>query len=86
VTVHRHAAQVAADRLERASGLLRALGEDERRVVEHLAFAVAAGVADCLAEEARRNPAVASALQSVSSSSRGSVSQSPVPRSAHAAS
>ncbi len=86
MTVHGYAAQVASDRLARASGLLRTLGEDERRVVERLAFAIAAGVADCLAEEARRDPAVASALQSVSSSSRGRVSQSPVPRSAHAAS
>lgn len=86
MTVHRQAVQVASDRLERAGGLLGRLSEDERRVVERLAFAVAAGLADCLAEEARRDPAVAAALQSASSSSRGRVSQSPVPRSAHAAS
>jgi hypothetical protein len=61
--IERHAAQVASDRLQRARGLLGSLGEDERQVVERLAYAVAAGVAECLAEEARRDSAIAAAVQ-----------------------
>jgi hypothetical protein len=84
--VHDHAARVAADRLLRSTALLGRLDPDERREIERLAYAVAAAVAECLLEDAERSPAVAAALQSWSSPRRGSVSQSPVPRSAHAAS
>jgi hypothetical protein len=62
MTVQDRAAEVASARLERAAGFLRTLREDERRVVERVAYAVAAGVAECLVEEAERNPAIAAAL------------------------
>jgi hypothetical protein len=53
---------VAAGRLRKARGLLTAVGSDERVAIEEVAFAVAAGVADCLLAEAGRNELVAVAL------------------------
>jgi hypothetical protein len=64
-SVRDYAAQVAADRLFKANGLLCALGSAERRAVERLAHDVAARVADQLLEEAGRNAPVASALTAV---------------------
>jgi hypothetical protein len=63
--VRDHAEAVAAERLSEANGRLDTLDPDRRRAVEQLAYAVAAGVADCLLEEATRSPAVAAALSAI---------------------
>jgi hypothetical protein len=53
---------VAAGRLRKARGLLNAVAPEERAAIEEVAYAVAAGVADCLLAEAGRNELVAVAL------------------------
>ncbi len=53
---------VAAGRLRKARGLLTTVAPDERVAIEDVAYAVAAGVADCLLAEAGRNELVAVAL------------------------
>jgi hypothetical protein len=53
---------VAARRLRRARGLLAAVTPEERLAIEEVAYAVAAGVADCLLAEAGRSELVAVAL------------------------
>jgi hypothetical protein len=50
---------VAAGRLRKARGLLNAVAPEERAAIEEVAYAVAAGVADCLLAEAGRNELVA---------------------------
>jgi hypothetical protein len=59
----RHAGEIAAERLLRARGLLTAVGPAERAVIEQVAHAVAAGVANCLLEEAAGNSVVRAALR-----------------------
>jgi hypothetical protein len=56
------AREVAAERLLKARGLLTAVPPAERIAIEQVAYAVAAGVASCLLEEAARNSAVEAAL------------------------
>jgi hypothetical protein len=56
------AREVAAERLLKARGLLTAVAPAERAVIEQVAYAVAAGVASCLLEEAARNSVVEAAL------------------------
>jgi len=69
--VRGHAEQLAAERLSEASGRLNALDPDRRRAVEQLAYAVAAGVADCLLAEATRSPAVSAALSTIYNAAPG---------------
>jgi hypothetical protein len=57
------AREVAAERLLKARGLLTAVAPAERAVIEQVAYAVAAGVAGCLLEEAARSSVVESALR-----------------------
>jgi hypothetical protein len=57
------AREVAAERLSKARGLLTAVAPTERAVIEQVAYAVAAGVASCLLEEAARNSLVGAALE-----------------------
>jgi hypothetical protein len=57
------AREVAAERLSRARGLLTTVAPAERAVIEQVAYAVAAGVASCLLEEAARNSLVEAALR-----------------------
>lgn len=57
------AREVAAERLSKARGLLTAVAPAERAVIEQVAYAVAAGVASCLIEEAARNNLVGAALR-----------------------
>jgi hypothetical protein len=57
------AREVAAKRLSKARGLLTAVAPAERAVIEQVAYAVAAGVASCLLEEAARNSLVGAALE-----------------------
>jgi hypothetical protein len=56
------AREVAAERLSKARGLLTAVAPAERAVIEQVAYAVAAGVASCLLEEAARNGLLGAAL------------------------
>jgi hypothetical protein len=63
--VRDHAEAVAAERLLKANGKLNTLDPDRRRAVEQLAHVVAARVADCLLEEAKRTRAVAAALSAI---------------------
>lgn len=53
---------VAAGRLRKARGLLTTVDPEERVAIEEVAYAVAAGVADCLLAEAGRSELVAVAL------------------------
>jgi uncharacterized membrane protein YjgN (DUF898 family) len=57
------AREVAAERLLNARGLLTAVAPAERAVIEQVAYAVAAGVASCLLEEAARNSVIEAALR-----------------------
>jgi len=57
------AREVAAERLLNARGLLTAVAPAERAVIEQVAYAVAAGVASCLLDEAARNSVVGAALR-----------------------
>jgi hypothetical protein len=59
----RQAGEIAAERLLRARGLLTTVGPAERTVIEEVAYAIAAGVADCLLEEAARKSVVGAALR-----------------------
>jgi hypothetical protein len=58
----RQAREVAAERLLKARGFLTTLAPAERAVIEQVAYAVAAGVASCLLEEAATNSLVEAAL------------------------
>jgi len=58
----RQAREVATERLLRARGLLTTVAPTERIAIEQVAYAVAAGVANCLLEEAARNSLVGAAL------------------------
>lgn len=58
----RQAREVATERLLKARGLLTTVAPAERAVIEQVAYAVAAGVASCLLEEAARNSVVEAAL------------------------
>jgi len=58
----RQAREVATERLLKARGLLTNVAPAERAVIEQVAYAVAAGVASCLLEEAARNSVVGAAL------------------------
>ncbi|HEY2939067.1 MAG TPA: hypothetical protein VGJ27_04585 [Gaiellaceae bacterium] len=58
----RQARQVATERLLKARGLLTTVAPAERIAIEQVAYAVAAGVAGCLLEEAARNSVVEAAL------------------------
>jgi hypothetical protein len=58
----RQAREVAAERLLKARGFLATVAPAERAVIEQVAYAVAAGVASCLLEEAARNSLVGAAL------------------------
>jgi hypothetical protein len=51
----RHAREIAAGRLLKARGLLAAVSPDVRLAIEQAAYAVAAGVADCLLQEAAKS-------------------------------
>jgi hypothetical protein len=62
VSFRRQAREVAAERLLKARGLLTAVAPAERIAIEQVAYAVAAGVASCLLEEAARNSVVGAAL------------------------
>jgi hypothetical protein len=53
---------VAAWRLAKKHGLLKAVSPRERRAIEEAAFAVAHGVAECLLAEAEKSALVAAAL------------------------
>jgi hypothetical protein len=57
------AREVAAERLLKARGLLTAVAPAERNAIEQVAYAVAAGIAGCLLEEAARNSVVEAALR-----------------------
>jgi hypothetical protein len=48
----RHAQEIAAGRLLKARGLLAAVSPDVRLAIEQAAYAVAAGVAECLLQKA----------------------------------
>jgi hypothetical protein len=61
----RQARQVATERLLKARGLLTTVAPAERIAIEQVAYAVAAGVAGCLLEEAARNSVVEAALGQV---------------------
>jgi hypothetical protein len=61
---------VAAGRLRKRRGLLTAVAPEERVAIEEVAYAVAAGVADCLLAEAGRNELVAVALSGPEPSAR----------------
>jgi hypothetical protein len=58
----RQAREVATERLLKARGLLTTVAPADRAVIEQVAYAVAAGVASCLLEEAARNSLVGAAL------------------------
>jgi hypothetical protein len=60
--LRRQAREVATERLLKARGLLTTVAPAERAVIEQVAYAVAAGVASCLLEEAARNSVVGAAL------------------------
>jgi hypothetical protein len=62
VALRRQAREVARERLLKARGLLTTVAPAERAVIEQVAYAVAAGVASCLLEEAARNRLVGAAL------------------------
>jgi hypothetical protein len=66
-----HAREIAAGRLLKARGLLGAVTPDERLAIEKTAYAVAAGVVDCLLEEAERNDLLGRALGQSQTRSRG---------------
>ncbi len=59
----RQAREVARERLLKARGLLTTVAPAERTAIEQVAYAVAAGVASCLLEEAARNSVVEAALR-----------------------
>jgi uncharacterized membrane protein len=59
----RQAGEIAAERLLKARGLLTTVAPAERIVIEEVAYAVAAGVANCLLEEAAKNSVVEAALR-----------------------
>jgi hypothetical protein len=59
----RQAREVATGRLLKARGLLTTVTPAERIAIEQVAYAVAAGVANCLLEEAARNSVVGAALR-----------------------
>ena len=59
----RQAREVAAERLLNARGLLTGVAPAERIAIEQVAYAVAAGVATCLLEEAARNSLIEAALR-----------------------
>jgi hypothetical protein len=61
-TVLGRAHEVARDRLLRERALLHAVTPDERAAIEDTAYAIAARVAECLLEEARRCPPFAAVL------------------------
>jgi hypothetical protein len=69
--LRQHAQEIAARRLLKARGLLAAVTPDERLAIEKTAYAVAAGVADCLLEEAARNDLLGEALRQGQTRSRG---------------
>ena len=58
----RHAEEIAASRLLKARGLLAAVSPDVRLAIEQAAYAVAAGVAECLLQRAARNIVLEGAL------------------------
>jgi hypothetical protein len=62
-TVRLHARRVSDEQLGRAR--LTRLGPDQRHAVDELAHALAERVAESLLDEARRDRAVAEALESV---------------------
>jgi hypothetical protein len=62
-SVRLHARRVSDEQLERAR--LARLAPEERRAVDELAHSLAERIADSLLEEARRDRAVAAALESV---------------------
>jgi len=62
-TVRLHARRVSDEQLGRAR--LARLAPDERRAVDELAHALAERIAESLLDEARRDRAVAEALESV---------------------
>ncbi len=59
----RQAREVATERLLKARGLLTTVAPAERALIEQVAYAVAAGVASCLLEEAARNSVIEAALR-----------------------
>jgi hypothetical protein len=50
----RHAREIAAGRLLKARGLLAAVSPDVRLAIEQAAYGVAAGVAECLLQQAAK--------------------------------
>ena len=60
---HGQAREIATERLLKARGLLTTVAPAERAVIEQVAYAVAAGVAGCLLEEAARNSVIEAALR-----------------------
>lgn len=62
-TVRLHARQVSDEQLGRAR--FARLAPDERRAVDELAHSLAERIADSLLDEARRDRAVAAALEAV---------------------
>ena len=64
-SVRLHARLVGEEQLRRLDGRLSRLGADDRHAVDELARTVASLVAESLLEEARRDPRVARALESV---------------------
>jgi uncharacterized membrane protein YjgN (DUF898 family) len=61
--LRRQAREVATERLLKARGLLTTVAPAQRAVIEQVAYAVAAGVASCLLEEAARNSVIEAALR-----------------------
>jgi hypothetical protein len=57
------AREIAAERLLKARGLLSTVAPAERTVIEEVAYAVAAGIANCLLEEAARSSVLRAALR-----------------------
>lgn len=51
----RHAREIAAGRLLKARGLLAAVSPDVRLAIEQAAYGVAAGVAECLLQQAAKS-------------------------------
>jgi uncharacterized membrane protein YjgN (DUF898 family) len=73
----RQAREVAAERLLKARGFLATVAPAERAVIEQVAYAVAAGVASCLLEEAARNSVVEAALRDGHLRARKSATSTP---------
>jgi hypothetical protein len=57
-----HAREIAAGRLLKARGLLAAVSPDVRLAIEQAAYGVAAGVAECLLQQAAKSIVIEGAV------------------------